>query len=133
MFVIKIHSFKLLSKTNFGHSLKDTLSKTSEILFQHTFILALLFTLTSTNHVSVFYFALFFSVIHLPLYFVIDKTSSSIFSLSSFFGGVIFAYIFLYDPNQYFYLLGVHIGFYIILDLIFYLYKFEPIKKPVLY
>lgn len=70
-----------------------------------------------------------FALLHVRLFFVYRKLDGYILTISSFFGGILF--VFLY--SQY-YLWGlaiaflIHIGFHILLDILYILFGGKPIK-----
>ena len=93
------------------------ISKFAEIIFQQTYILALLQTLKSHSDndlKTVRVFTIFFTLIHVPLV-VILGWQAFYFIIPSFFAGFIFSYLLLRYRYGLVFSFAVHIGFYIAL------------------
>ncbi len=93
------------------------ISKFSEIVFQQTFILGLINLLTNKigNKRSVIHsFALFFTMIHLPLLFILGW-SAFYFIIPSFFAGYVFSGLILKNKNGIIFSYALHMAFYVLL------------------
>lgn len=93
------------------------ISKFAEIIFQQTYILALLHALKSHSEndlKTIRVFTVFFTLIHVPLV-VILGWQAFYFIIPSFFAGFIFSYLLLKYRYGLVYSFIVHVGFYIAL------------------
>lgn len=93
------------------------ISKFAEIIFQQTYILALLHALKSHSDddiKTIKIFTIFFTLIHVPLV-VILGWQAFYFIIPSFFAGFIFSYLLLKYRYGLVYSFAVHTGFYIAL------------------
>lgn len=93
------------------------ISKFAEIIFQQTYILALLHALKSHSDndlKTIRVFTIFFTLIHVPLV-VILGWQAFYFIIPSFFAGFIFSYLLLKYRYGLVYSYAVHIGFYLVL------------------
>ena len=92
-------------------------SKFAEIIFQQTYILALLHNLKSqsvNDSKTIRVFTVFFTLIHVPLVVVLGW-QAFYFIIPSFFAGFIFSYLLLKFRYGLVYSFAVHIGFYLAL------------------
>ena len=93
------------------------ISKFAEIVFQQTYILGLIRLLlqnAETKKHAAHAFAAFFTLIHIPLIFILGWTAFY-FIIPSLFAGYIFSGLILNYKNGVIYSYAVHIGFYLLL------------------
>jgi hypothetical protein len=128
LFYQKTISYSKLRKASLEVSVKDSLSKISEIICQQTLIYS--YYLDSvryfTNEKLVAFYFIFF-LVHLPLYYFMKVRFATILVVSSLVAapGIIFLYSF--KTEGFLIVILLHISYYICLDYIF--KKHPDLKK----
>ena len=106
--------------------LEVTLSKLAEIIFQQTYILALILFLKNKindKKGTIIVFTSIFFILHLPLFFIFQEFSL-IFTIPSLFAGIVFSFLILTFDYGIFYSFVFHKAFYLLLAVVLRLYPF---------
>jgi hypothetical protein len=121
-FVLFFTSVSLLkyfiNNGNFTDSITFPLAKFFEITFQQFCLYGIfshLITKDLYSEIGLLIPSLFFMFFHIPLYFFLDKRYAFIFTLSSFFGFIIFYLIYLNTSLAFHYVFAIHLLFYLFL------------------
>lgn len=133
LFFLKTITFKKLHKVNSNSIAFWNSVRFIFFIFLQQVALFLLWTMLATRADHVFQIAavsFIFALFHLRFFFNYRKIEGYLLTFSGLLGGAVFAY--LYDA---YYLVGVsiaflvHVGFHILLDILFIVYGGRPMKE----
>lgn len=131
LFFLNSYSYKFLHpKEKFENGIHYSWSKGAEILAQQILILIVINIFKDFNFLVeqiIFIMPFLFLLVHLPLYFFINKKLANILIFSSIGGSIVFSYLYLFLDFGLLQTYLVHFSFYVLLN--FYYYFFVSDKK----